>query len=180
MNNNKILFVDLEITCDVKNKPFKEREIIQIGVVEVDTISLEILRSSEWFVKPKNSIISEHCTELTGITQTDVDAASNLGKVGKLIRHTYGSTNKFWYSWGRDNLFTSLECERNKIPMIFSPDHVNFSESYRVYHGYDNNISLKNALNEMGIEPYGKEHKAVDDAINTALIWIKMAKKLRE
>lgn len=177
--NNKILFVDLEITCDVKNKPFKEREIIQIGIVEIDTINLEVLRSDEWLVKPKTSAITEYCTELTGITQNDVDSSPNLGKVGKSIRHIYGSVNKFWYSWGRDNLFTDLECQRNKVPMIFSPDHVNLSESYRCYKGHDCNISLKNALNEMGIKPYGKEHKAVDDAMNTALLWIKMAKTFR-
>ena len=75
--------LDLEMTCDGRQEGKKfiddgrlrhaEREIISVGFIVVDE-KYAVKNSYASFVKPaRNSVLSEYCKNLTGITQAEVD-----------------------------------------------------------------------------------------------------------
>ncbi|MEO0687592.1 MAG: 3'-5' exonuclease, partial [Cyanobacteria bacterium J06649_11] len=69
------LIVDLEATCsDDGTSPSQEMEIIEIGAVMLNRSTWEIDSEYQQFVKPvRNPILTKFCTELTTITQNDVN-----------------------------------------------------------------------------------------------------------
>ena len=68
----KVVIVDLEATCLRERKPDFISEIIEIGAVKIDDD--KIIEEMSLFVKPTiNPILSDFCTELTSISQEDVD-----------------------------------------------------------------------------------------------------------
>lgn len=71
------LVIDLEATCaDDGSIPDNEREIIEIGAVLVETAGLTTVEEYQSFVRPvQHPVLSPFCTELTTITQAEVDAA---------------------------------------------------------------------------------------------------------
>jgi len=71
------LVVDLEATCcDQDSIPQGENEIIEIGAVMVDADTLEPVDEFMTFVKSvHHPTLSSYCTELTSITQKEVDGA---------------------------------------------------------------------------------------------------------
>lgn len=81
-----ILVIDFECTCekDVASYP---HEIIEFPVVAVDVASRQTVAEFHSFVRPViNPILSAFCTELTGITQAQADAAPTLPEV--LVKFT--------------------------------------------------------------------------------------------
>ena len=85
------LVIYLEATCDADRRLSKyEMEIIEIGAVLVDTETLIPVDELGTFVKPvRHPVLTPFCTELTTITQADVDHAplfpEALAKVRRLI-----------------------------------------------------------------------------------------------
>lgn len=77
--------IDFEMTCDGKQEKGRfiddgrmnkfKREIISIGFIAFDN-KFNIIGKYFSYVKPvKNAILTEYCKNLTGITQTTIDAA---------------------------------------------------------------------------------------------------------
>lgn len=67
--------VDVEATCWAGDPPDGESsEIIEIGVCVVDTHGWRRTERRRILVRPRGSRVGAFCTELTGLTQADVDA----------------------------------------------------------------------------------------------------------
>ena len=79
-NYERFLIVDLEATCcDINSIPRSEMEIIEIGAVMVENRSFEITDEFQTFIKPERTPkLTPFCTELTSISQSEVDAAPNF------------------------------------------------------------------------------------------------------
>ena len=72
--------IDFECTCDAKQT--MEPEIIEFPAVFVNPVTLKIEFEFREYVRPEtNPVISDYCTELTGITQLQVDDADPLAHV---------------------------------------------------------------------------------------------------
>ena len=72
---NRMLFVDVEMTCWEGEPPPGERaELIAIGIVDLRTGDLAIRREKLFLVCPQASTISPFCSTLTGITPRDAAA----------------------------------------------------------------------------------------------------------
>ena len=72
------LVVDLEATCsdDRVAVPRDQMEIIEIGAVMIHGRTHSALSEFQNFVRPvRNPALTEFCRELTGIAQSEVDAA---------------------------------------------------------------------------------------------------------
>jgi len=80
---DKIIVVDVESTC-WKGKPSEGQinEIIEVG--------LGIINKQSYIVKPKLSIISNFCTELTSITQEMVDKGKEDKYEKRVVRYFRG------------------------------------------------------------------------------------------
>ncbi|CCW59574.1 unnamed protein product [Phytomonas sp. EM1] len=73
-----ILVCDFEATCDSACASYPH-EIIEFPVVVLDTATLQQVAEFHAYVRPvKNVKLTSFCTELTGITQAQVDAAETL------------------------------------------------------------------------------------------------------
>ncbi|MBF4371204.1 exonuclease, partial [Vibrio anguillarum] len=79
-----MLIVDFEATCDEGERsiPRHKMEIIEIGAVKVRLSDFQCIDEYQSLIKPvRTPILTEFCTELTGITQRDVDSASSFYEV---------------------------------------------------------------------------------------------------
>jgi len=88
---DKIIVVDVESTC-WKGKPPEGQinEIIEVGLATVNVETLEIINKQSYIVKPKLSIISNFCTELTSITQEMVDKGKEDKYEKRVVRYFRG------------------------------------------------------------------------------------------
>jgi inhibitor of KinA sporulation pathway (predicted exonuclease) len=181
---SKILFVDIEMTCgydpDLVSDEVRESEIIEFGVVEVDTFELVVTRQASYFVKPKLGHITQYCTDLTGITQEDVDSGLSLEKTAKLIRNAFGTKSKVWYAWGDDERQIRNEFGKKNIPYPFGYKHIDLMHVFSHMFGMRGKRGLQGAVKDLRLEEFGTAHRALDDAMNTANIWMALARTLRD
>lgn len=173
---NRILMVDIERSCWVSSEEQGSQlpEIIQIGILEVDTSpgKVNIVQGSEveYFVKPTHSEISGFCTELTGITQKNVKNSQMWPAVAASIIKRFGK-NKAWMTWGRDDLLIKENNELYGIPSPFSDDFINFGFLWTAMSGSKKNVSMKNAMEGINMEFEGRQHGALTDAQNLAKLF---------
>lgn len=103
---SKILcFMDFEYTTSGSKKvDFKEDkiELLSVGAVFVDSETKEEIEHFYEIVKPKkNSILSEYCSELTRITQEEVDSARCMKDVvDDFVKVTNKYENIDFFIWG--------------------------------------------------------------------------------
>ena len=184
---DSLLVSDIEATCwDVndfdtpeEHRIFqnKNREIIEFGAVKVDLLSRSIVDQFTYFIKPQKSKISSFCTGLTSITQEDVDNGITLQQLSKKLRKEHGSLNMTFCAWGAfDGNFLSEQCVKQNAIFPFPDNYINISDEYAKLFKLKRGIGLSKALRNplMDIEFKGTKHRAIDDAYNTALLYLKM------
>ncbi|MFH1226806.1 MAG: 3'-5' exonuclease [Planctomycetota bacterium] len=151
-----LIFFDLEATCWKNNRARQsaESEIIEIGAIKEDG---QTFRS---FVRPViNPVLTGFCTELTGITQADVDGADDFGVAGRKFMWFCGQGKLV--SWGAyDSRQLRKDCGRHKIKWQF--DHLNLKNEYSKLMGVT--TDLLKATRHAELEFAGAHHRALDDA----------------
>lgn len=178
---------DLEATCYDDNRKDEVKpldfvnEIIEIGAVKLDHIGKEIDRFSK-FAKPKTfPKLSKFCTELTTITQEDVDNAENLDIVLEdFLNWCDGSTLVSWGFYDKTQMLKDMV--RNDLDLPHYLDIMEDHHSLKHLHGQWNNlrrsgIGMGGALKMEGIKLEGTHHRGIDDALNIAKIFRKYINK---
>ncbi|UHA72382.1 3'-5' exonuclease [Paenibacillus sp. 481] len=168
---------DLEMT--VKRKKGEMAEIIEIGAVKV---ALEedkpvIVDTFQAFVKPTKIVLTADTISFTGITQADVNEADCLQDVIDRFIGWIGTADYALCSWGPDDKAQfARECRTKRIALDWLRNHNNVQQPVSLAMGRPKNqqIGLKSALEVLNIEFVGSHHRAIDDAYNTALIYIHM------
>ena len=172
--------MDLEQTCWEGPPPEgMQSEIIQIGLVEVNTLSLEITRKARRYVRPPKSTVSPFRTELTGITQRQVNCQGHsLADVLNSVTNTFGPRNKTCFTWGDDGdaLATEIVGEYG-VPHHFN--FMNLGHLFQITMGHKHAMSLQAALESLGLAFQGRPHDALVDAENTALLHVEMIRRMR-
>lgn len=113
-----IAFIDLEANTDSDNDSERtDRSIIEVGiVVKKDFCSNDIAATYSTFVKPAKNEgkVRERITELTGITQEDVDSGITIDELYKQIRLFVEKNNitRIHY-YGRDDQILMENYEGN-------------------------------------------------------------------
>jgi len=70
------IIFDLEATCWEQGSNIDRMEVIEIGAARLVTDDYEVRDTFSTFVRPtQEPILSEFCTNLTTINQSDVDSA---------------------------------------------------------------------------------------------------------
>jgi len=168
---DRIFVYDLEATCyHDKTKP---TEIIEIGIVPLDLLTMEVREDISFssLIINRKTEISDFCTELTGITQQMIkengkdfgDVCNTIGKFYS-IKYPHGS-------WGNyDIVKLQSQCKEYGVDFPFGKTHYNLKNLYAILTGDRNEKGLGKALKERKMEFKGKQHSALDDAINTALL----------
>jgi len=163
------LVVDLEATCDDQGAvPRDEMEIIEIGAVLVDGVTLRSVAEFQTFVRPvAHPKLTPFCTALTTITQADVDAAPTFPSAAARLA-AFGA-GALWGSWGAyDRNQLDADARRHGIPSPLGPRHMNIKEVFARAAGDRRTMGNRRVLARVGLEPTGTHHRGIDDARNIA------------
>jgi len=171
---DKIIVVDLECTCwENGNPPDGERqEIIQIGACSLIASTGEIINKTSYLIKPRQSKVSEYCTNLTGITPAMAKSAMPFGDACNKLIKEFGPRSRVWASFGvGDRTMFESECASKQARYPFSEHHIDVSTLFLLKHKITGGaVSLTNALEKIGVSFAGTQHSADDDAYNTAIL----------
>lgn len=178
---DKIIVVDIEATC-WKNEPppNEEQEIIEIGVCPIDIASGDVLEKESILVKPERSRVSEFCTQLTTLTQEQVDSGVSFDKACSLLRDKYIAHQRIWASYGEfDKNQFQRQCERRSLRYPFSNRHINVKTWLALMYALEREIGMEKALERLNLPLEGTHHRGGDDAKNIARILSKLMENQR-
>ncbi|MEO0533008.1 MAG: 3'-5' exonuclease [Cyanobacteria bacterium P01_A01_bin.123] len=165
------LVVDLEATCcDQKQIPRKQMEIIEIGAVMVASIHLAVVDEFQMFVKPvRHPILTEFCTQLTTITQAEVNQAPGFKEaIAAFSDWLTGYENCLFCSWGDfDRNQFKQDCKFHAVPFPVQ-NHFNLKKAFLRTQGLKQRRGMAQALELAGIPLVGTHHRGIDDARNIA------------
>jgi 3'-5' exoribonuclease 1 len=176
MYEKYFLIVDLEATCEENDRNYGN-EIIEIGAVLLDAKGNTLSEFDE-FVKPINKpILTEFCKQLTSIQQADVDNAEEFPAVLQNFNYWLGDKAKdtIFCAWGYyDKNQIVKDCAIHGIPdnslkwldWCISAKH-QFAEILE-----RRQCGMSKALRILKIPHEGTHHRGIDDARNTAKIFI--------
>ncbi|KAM6121779.1 ERI1 exoribonuclease 2 [Phoenicopterus ruber ruber] len=190
-----LVVVDFEATC-WREAARRGPEIIEFPAVLLNTSTGEIESEFHTYVQPQeHPILSEFCTELTGITQNQVDEGVPLKiclsqflkwiqKIQNEKKIIFSSdtpshstseakpcTFVTWTDWDL-GVCLQYECKRKQLrkPDILN-SWIDLKATYRAFYNRKPK-GLNGALQDLGIAFAGREHSGLDDSRNTArLAW---------
>ncbi|XP_040927944.1 ERI1 exoribonuclease 2 isoform X2 [Betta splendens] len=187
-----LIVIDFESTC-WREKTNYSQEIIEFPAVLLNTSTGEIESEFHTYVQPQeHPILSKFCTELTGITQRQVEAGiplqiclsqfsrwlqhlqREMGLVFPSSQHRSSEPSPSQKQYWDLGVCLQYECKRKQL---HKPDVLNswidLRSTYRLF--YDRKPKgLNGALQDLGIQFSGREHSGLDDSRNTAKLASRM------
>jgi len=178
---DKILVVDIEATCwEGTPPPGQESEIIEIGLCLLEVGSGQRLDKQSILVRPERSQVSSFCTQLTTLTQEQVDRGITFKAACLMLQQQYASKNRVWASYGDyDRRQFQKQCEAFNVNYPFGPTHINVKNLFAISHGLADEVGMAKALELMKYPLEGVHHRAGDDAWNIAGILANLLRQLR-
>ena len=170
--------VDIEATCWEKHPPTGQvSDIIEIGLTVTDLAAGERLAKHKILVRPKRSVVSEFCTELTGLTQAEVDGGISFAAACQVLVTEHDAPTRPWASWGNYDHHQFLrQCAETGVPYPFGDVHLNaktvFSAAYRKNRA---GRGMTAALEAVGLPLEGRHHDGADDSWNIAALILHMS-----
>lgn len=165
-----LLVVDLEATCcDAGTIARHESEIIEIGAIIVDLNSRQEVSRFNEFIKPvRHPKITSFCTQLTSITQADVDNAKSLKEVMCAMAqwlHPYRGSYVMgsWGNYDRNHIIS--DCKYFDVDNPIEACHINLKAAFAKKQKIKR-CGLERALSYVGLGFNGRHHRGIDDAHN--------------
>ncbi|WP_332693035.1 3'-5' exonuclease [Halalkalibacter lacteus] len=150
-------------------------EIVEIGACKVDMQTKKIIDHFQMYIFPKRGHISKSTRKFIKMKEEDVEKAVpfdiGIQKFSKWLGEEY-----YLCSWGKDDRAHFInQSVQNKLPLEWLRNYNDIQKPIGklLSEELNNQLGLKNALTIAGIEPIGKAHRGIDDAINTAMLLIK-------
>lgn len=192
----ELIVIDLEATCDPSDDNLTRleqcaiHEIIEFPAVRISRETLAEVDYFHEFVRPtEHTELSEFCTELTGITQAQVDASAPLQEVlGRLMQwfdergliDALRDGRAVLVAHGLWDLLDMLpaECNRKGVPLpecmtVFADLQAIFSEA----EGVGSGLGMLRMLERLGLEREGRHHSGLDDSRNLARVAARLLKQ---
>ncbi|XP_072022118.1 ERI1 exoribonuclease 2-like [Amphiura filiformis] len=186
-----LVVIDFESTC-WKDKKNVGQEIIEFPAVLLNTSTGEVESEFHTYVLPEeNPILSDFCTEFTGITQAQVESGPPvrvcLSQFSRWLRKlevekgiAYNTTQDdskklcTFVTWSDWDLAICLHYECRRKQLVKPPALTSWIDLRATYKNYYQRKpqGLHGALQDVGIEFSGRQHSGLDDSRNTAkLAW---------
>ena len=164
----------LELNPEGEPQSVHNMEIIEFGCA-VATRQGELLDSRSFLVRPvETPLLSEFCTELTGISQTMVDDAPVYSNAIEAMDEWLGvpAEEFIWCSWGNyDRLHIKAQGARvGAVPVFMGYPHLNLKRIWRLTNGQKRKNGLAHALAYHNLTFEGHHHRGIDDARNMARV----------
>ena len=200
-NFKYLVVLDFEATCDKDRKTFKPIEIIEWPAVIVDVETLKIYKDPKdyfhVYIKPqKNPILTEFCTELTGITQEMVDPPNGI-----YIEQALEKWNKWCYDhdllpsnddtspraaivtcgdWDLQQMW-SKQCKVSGFnfgnPAMLFAGWINVKAIFQRMMGLEYKVGMKGMLEILRMTLDGRHHSGIDDVKNICKIVVELLKR---
>jgi inhibitor of KinA sporulation pathway (predicted exonuclease) len=185
LTSQKIAYIDLEMLCWPNGEcPANQtKHITQIGLVEIDTISLTVSRTANYYIRPenKNFEVSEYCTNLTKITkELLIKDGRRFPDVMNTIRNEFSPRNKVTFAWGSDNDPIVEHCNLYKCDNPWGSTGIwDLGVIFRSTYAIKPKLTLSKALKYLNVPFEGTPHNALYDAWSLAKLHIEMLRRIR-
>lgn len=172
--------VDVEATCWPGQAPRGAvSEIIEIGLTVIDLDVGKRIGKHRILVRPERSTVSEFCTELTGLTRSEVDTGVSFTQACRTLAVEHDCGSRPWASWGDyDRRQFERQCAATGVAYPFRRQHINakilFSEAY----GSKRKHGMAQALKIAGLPLEGMHHSGTDDAWNIGALILDITGKI--
>ena len=172
---NFIVF-DIEATCWEHTFPNRQQEIIEIGALKVNRYG-EILDTFVKFIRPVvHPTLSPFCTQLTSITQIDVNRSPKFPIVVEDFQEWINIWDEEYLlcSWGSFDKKILLEnCDLHDLESDWAEPHLNLKKQYHDIKRLHRTRGLRYSVEKEGFEFTGNHHRGLDDAENLTKIFVK-------
>ncbi len=169
---DQIIVVDLEATCwESEPPPGQEQEIIEIGVCTLDIATGRRSGKRSILVRPEHSSVSPFCTQLTTLTQEQVEQGVSFREAIETLNQEYRPAERTWASYGDfDRIALQRQCEQRGVPYPFGRTHVNVKNLLAISLNLPREVGLDRALEMLKLPLEGTHHRGDDDAWNIAAV----------
>jgi inhibitor of KinA sporulation pathway (predicted exonuclease) len=166
----RYVVIDLEATCWENDGPFQREnsEVIEVGAI-ASTEGLNQVKEIQLYIQPaKYPILTDYCTNLTGITQNTINKAWPARVVYKdfldwLTPNYLGCTMVAWGNYDWRMLKKEMDLYDVRFPFNSS---INLKQCFADFEG-SRPKGLRRAIESLGWTFQGKHHSGLDDARNT-------------
>ncbi|MER6652324.1 3'-5' exonuclease [Streptomyces sp. NPDC000971] len=168
--------MDVEATCwDGRPPPGSVNEIIEIGLTVVDLSAGRRSSRHRVLVRPVRSAVSGFCTELTGLTQAEVDRGVTFAEACRILVEEFGAGERPWASWGdydRRQFARQSRADGVAYPFGLPTErtHTNAKAVFAQSYGLRRKPGMDQALRIAGLPLEGRHHRGEDDAWNIAAL----------
>lgn len=174
------LVIDLEmckVPRDYRSKSYRyANETIQIGAVLLDD-SFKRIGTLCQYVHPEHGVIDYFIENLTGIKNSQVKKAPKLDEAMIHMIDWLGERDYKIYAWSesdRDQLLHEIKAKNMTDERIHAfmkvENWIDYQDVFTKRFELSRQLSLEEALGRAEIEPEGKFHDGLDDAVNTAYL----------
>jgi 3'-5' exoribonuclease 1 len=171
----QFVILDLEATCWQGNAMDRRTEIIELATFRVNGYG-EWVDQFQSFVRPvDHPRLSAYCTELTTITQEQVNKAKPFPLVFQSFQDWMEQEDsvQLLCTWGAVDIdIIKAECHRHRFDASFLPAVIDLKAQYARFNRLPKEVGLQKALEYNEIEFEGTPHRANDDAYNTARLFL--------
>ncbi|WP_116246028.1 3'-5' exonuclease [Nocardiopsis sp. FIRDI 009] len=173
MDQNLLNVVDVEATCwRGSPPPGQANEIIEIGLTVVDLAARRRVSRHGLLVRPARSRVGDFCTELTSLTQAEVDTGVSFAEACRWLAREHAAGERPWASWGEyDRRQFTRQCRDTGTEYPFGEHHTNAKRVFGEFHGTRKKApGMDRALRMAGLPLQGRHHRGEDDAWNIAAL----------
>lgn len=119
--------------------------------------------------------MSDFCTELTGLTQADVERGVTFSEACRILVEEYGAGTRPWTSWGeydRRQFARQSQADGVAYPFGYPTErtHTNAKAVFTTAYGLGKKPGMDRALQIAGLPLEGRHHRGEDDAWNIAAL----------
>lgn len=181
-----ICILDFEATCWYENSDHEIIEFPSVLLKWEDTGEIKEVARFQQFVKPMNNpCVSDFCTELTGITQKQIDDGIDLKSAieahFKWITEITGSgsSSVTIITCGDWDINKMLPIDLKNIsyePNEFYARYGNIKKLFQIAVGIKG-TAMKKMMDKLKLNIEGRHHSGIDDCHNIARIFIELVKK---
>lgn len=171
--------VDVESTCWEGRPPAGQvSEIVEIGLAVVDVSSGDRVSRHRIVVRPERSTVSKFCTELTGLTQAEVDAGASFAQACAELAGDHAAGCRTWASWGDyDRKQFRRQCDVASVRYPFGARHINAKTVFATASELPRPVGMARALQMAGLSLEGRHHRGDDDAWNIAALVLHLVER---
>lgn len=162
---------------DFRGKNYKyANETIQIGAVLLDDEFKRIGTISQ-YICPEHGVIDPYIQNLTGISNGHVKKAPKIQEALIHLLNWLGEREYKVYAWSstdRDQIMHEVKAKHIEDARInaFMEENrwIDYQAVFSRRYEFDRCLSLQEALERADVEPEGRFHDGLDDAVNTGYL----------